>query len=122
MSNIVSKPFDTPDTTRTPDKAKVEVVNLGDVNAARMTLQPGWKWSECIRPIVGGDSCQVRHIGAVSAGRLRVSHDDGTEIEIGPGEAYLIEPGHDAEVVSDEAFVGYEFESNAAATYATTGD
>jgi len=122
VASIESKQFDNPDTTRTPDKTKVDVVTLGDVNAARMTMQPGWRWSECIKPLVGTDSCQIRHVGAAMSGRLKITHDDGTEVEVGPGTAYLIEPGHDAEVVGDEPFVGYEFESNAAAAYATTGD
>jgi hypothetical protein len=49
---------------------------------------------------------------------MHVAHDDGTELELGAGEAYLIEPGHDAWVVGDEGFVGLEFESRAAEEYA----
>ncbi len=45
-------------------------------------------------------------------------HEDGTEGEIGAGDAYVIEPGHDAWVVGDEAFVGFEFESPTAEVYA----
>jgi len=51
---------------------------------------------------------------------MRVAHDDGTEVEIGAGQAYVIEPGHDAWVVGDEPFIGYEFDSQAAHTYAQT--
>jgi hypothetical protein len=121
MTNLVSKPFDTPDETRAPNKTNVQVVDLGDVKAARVTLQPGWKWSECIKPVVGTDSCQARHIGTVASGQLHVRHDDGTEAEVGPGAAYRIEPGHDAWVVGSEPFIAYEFESTTAATYATPG-
>jgi hypothetical protein len=39
---------------------------------------------------------------------MRVIHDDGTELQLGPGDAYVIEPGHDAEVVGNEGFVGFE--------------
>ena len=119
MPNLVSKSFDSPDETRTPDKTTVEVVDLGSAKAARMTFQPGWRWSDCIKPVVGTDSCQARHIGTAVSGQLHVRHDDGTEADVTPGAAYLIEPGHDAWVVGDEPFVGYEFESTAAATYAT---
>jgi len=49
MAGIASKSFASPDETRAPDKTKVEVVDLGGVKAARMTLQPGWRWSECIK-------------------------------------------------------------------------
>ena len=118
MPSLNAKSFDTPDETRTPDKTKVEVVDLAGAKAARMTAQPGWKWSECIKPVVGGDSCQVHHLGVVVGGRLHVVHDDGSEAEVGAGEAYVIEPGHDAWVVGAEPFVAYEFDTSAAATYA----
>jgi hypothetical protein len=118
MAGVTVKNFDSPDETRAPDKTKLEVVDLGGVKAARMTAQPGWKWSECIKPVVGGDSCQAHHVGAVTSGRLHIVHDDGTEAEIGAGDAYVIEPGHDAWVVGDQAFMSYEFDSSSAATYA----
>ncbi len=120
MAGAVKKSFGSPDERRTPDKTEVEVVDLGSVKAARMTLQPGWRWSECIKPIVGTETCQVHHEGMVAAGQLHVRHDDGTEIEIGPGDAYVIEPGHDSWVVGSEVFVGYEFDSNAAETFASS--
>jgi hypothetical protein len=84
---------------------------MGGTTAARTTFEPGWKWSDCIKPVVGTERCQARHIGLVQSGRLHVEHDDGTELDLGPGDAYVIEPGHDAWVLGDEAFVGYEFES-----------
>jgi hypothetical protein len=115
---MIKKSFDAPDESRTPDKTQLNVVKLGDVQAARLTAQPGWRWSECIKPVAGTDSCQARHVGAVMAGRMHVVQDDGTESEIGPGDAYFIAPGHDAWVVGDEPFVGYEFESKTAQTYA----
>jgi hypothetical protein len=110
--------FESPDESRRPDKTQVDVVKMGANTAARLTLEPGWKWSECIKPIAGTDSCQVRHVGVVQSGRMHVIHDDGTEGDIGPGEAYVIEPGHDAWVVCDEAMVGFEFESPTAEVFA----
>jgi hypothetical protein len=118
MAKVTVKSFDSPDETRTPDKTKLEVVDLGGAKAGRMTLQPGWRWSECIKPVVGGERCQQRHLGTAVAGRLHLSHEDGTELEVGPGDAYVIEPGHDAWVEGDEPFVAYEFESTSAETYA----
>ena len=118
MAGAVKKSFGSPDERRTPDKTEVEVVDLGSVKAARMTLQPGWRWSECIKPIAGTDSCQNRHIGTVTAGRLHVVHDDGTEADVVAGGAYVIEPGHDAWVIGDEPFVAFEFEGTSAASYA----
>ena len=118
MAGIAKKNFESPDERRSPDKTEVEVVDLGSVKAARMTLQPGWRWSECIKPVAGTESCQTHHVGMVSAGTLRVRHEDGTELEVGPGDAYVIEPGHDAWVVSSEPFVCYEFDTKAAEAFA----
>jgi mannose-6-phosphate isomerase-like protein (cupin superfamily) len=120
MAGVVKKSFASPDERRTPDKTEVEVVDLGSVKAARLTLQPGWKWSDCIKPVAGTGSCQLHHEGTVVAGSMHVAHDDGSEMEIGPGDAYVIEPGHDAWVLGSEPFVGYEFDSKAAETFATS--
>ena len=118
MAGVVARDFDSPDETRTPDKTNVAVVRMGGSTAARLTLEPGWRWSECIKPVVGTDSCQVRHVGIAQSGRLGIRHDDGTDVEIGAGQVYVIEPGHDAWVVGDAPFVGFEFESRAAEEYA----
>lgn len=117
-TTMTKKSFTDPDETRTPPKTRVAVIDLGSVKAARFTMEPGWRWSECVKPIVGTPSCQVRHVGAVVTGHLRLVHDDGTEIELGPGDAYVIEPGHDAWVEGDEPFSCHEFESTTAATFA----
>ena len=118
MAGIESRDFESPDETRTPEKTQVNVVRMGDTTAARFTFEPGWKWSECVKPVAGTDSCQARHVGVVSSGSIHVVHEDGTELDLSAGDAYVIEPGHDAWVVGDEAFVGFEFESKAAEEYA----
>jgi hypothetical protein len=118
MTGVAKKSFESPDERRAPDKTEVDVVDLGPAKAARMTLQPGWRWSECIKPVVGTDSCQVHHVGTSVGGQLHVRHEDGTELDVGAGDAYVIEPGHDAWVVGTEPFVCYEFDSKAAETYA----
>src|SRR5215468_11162233 len=115
---MTKKQFDAPDESRTPAKAKIDVVDLGSTKAARLTAQPGWRWSECIKPVVGGDSCQIHHVGYLQSGRMHVTHDDGSESEVEPGKAYVIEPGHDAWVVGDQPVVAFEFESKAAEEYA----
>jgi hypothetical protein len=118
MAGATKKNFESPDERRAPDKTSIEVLDLGSVKAARVTLQPGWRWSECIKPVVGTESCQAHHVGTATTGQLHVRHDDGTEVDIGPGDAYVIEPGHDAWVTGSDAFVGFEFDSQAAETYA----
>jgi hypothetical protein len=118
MAGLQVGNFDTPDETRAPDKTKVDIVRLGGTSASRMSLQPGWRWSECIKPVVGGDRCQLHHVGVIQSGTMHIAHDDGSEQDIGPGQAYAIEPGHDAWVVGDEPVVGFEFDSRTAEEYA----
>lgn len=118
MAGVEKLDFDSPDETRTPEKTQVHVVRVGGTTVGRLTLEPGWEWSECIKPVAGTDSCQVRHVGIVQSGRMRVEHEDGTEVDLVAGDAYVIEPGHLASVVGDENFVALEFESRAAEEYA----
>jgi hypothetical protein len=71
-------------------------VNLAGGQIGRYTFAPGWRWSECIKPVVGTDSCQVEHIGYRVVGTLHVRHDDGTAAEVKPCDVYRVAPGHDA--------------------------
>jgi hypothetical protein len=119
MPVMMKKNFGAPDETRTPDKTRVEVVSLGEAKMARFVLQPGWRWSECIKPLTGTDSCQARHVGAVVSGGMHITHADGAELDLGPRDAYVIEPGHDAWVTGEEPFVAYEFDPETAGSYGT---
>lgn len=116
MAKLDSRSLDSPSETRTFDKGRFDVVKLEGATVGRATFEPGWKWSECVKPIAGTDSCQSHHVGYAASGRIKVVMDDGTETEVGPGTAYVIPPGHDAWVVGNEQFVGLEFQS--AETYA----
>jgi quercetin dioxygenase-like cupin family protein len=118
MAGVERLDFDSPDETRTPDKTRVDVVRVGNVTAGRFAFEPGWRWSECVKPVAGTESCQARHLGVVQSGTLRVSHEDGSEVDLRAGEAYAIEPGHDAWVIGDERFVAFEFEPRAVEEYA----
>ena len=118
MARLQSKVFDTEGDPHAFSNGLAQILKLGEATVGRFAFEPGWKWSECVKPVAGTDSCQARHVGVVHTGRLAVKHEDGTEVELGPGEAYIIEPGHDAWVVGDERFVGFEFESRSAEEYA----
>jgi hypothetical protein len=119
--SIQQKSLDSPDETRTFENGKTEVVTLGDFTASRLVLAPGWRWSENVKPIAGTDSCQVLHTGYQVSGRLYVRLDDGTEKEFGPGDAYVIPPGHDAWVVGDEPVVSVDMSSVTEQRYAKPG-
>jgi mannose-6-phosphate isomerase-like protein (cupin superfamily) len=114
MSNPVSvskfevKSHDKPDEVRTPNKTRVEVVRLDGFTLGRFIFQPGWRWSECIKPVVKTESCQNSHVGYAVSGRLSVVGKDGAKKQINPGESYTIPPGHDAWVEGNEPFVALE--------------
>ena len=105
MANLEAKSFDAPEETRTFDRGRMKLVTVGGTTVGRAVFEPGWRWSESVKPIVGTDSCQVAHTGYVISGRMHVVMDDGTEGEAGPGDAFMIAPGHDAWIVGDEACV-----------------
>lgn len=113
MSPIVKKNFDLPDETRPVPMGSVEVVNVGELQPMRTTFQPGWRWSESVKPIVQTESCQVHHLTYFLSGRLGVRMDDGTEVEFGLGDIGEIPEGHDAWVIGDEPVVGIDFRGGA---------
>ena len=103
MTALEKKSFETPDEVRTPyEKGRVDVVNTTEWPVKRVNLEPGWRWTEHTRPVVGTDLCEVMHVKFFLRGRFGVRMKDGMEIEFGPGEIAVIDPGHDAWVVGDE--------------------
>ena len=97
------------DEVSTPNNARVETVNVLGQRVMKLTVWPGWKWSSDIKPVVGTDSCQAKHVGVIVEGTITCRHNDGSEITYSAGDAYAIEPGHDAWVVGDSKAVAYEF-------------
>jgi hypothetical protein len=108
VKEFEAKSHETPDEVRTPAKTRVEIVRLPGFTIGRLSAEPGWRWSECIKPVVGTDSCQVAHVGYAMAGRITVRMNDGSQKTIGAGESYTIPPGHDAWVDGNERFVCIE--------------
>ena len=105
MSTMQKKKLTQPDEKRTFDKGLVEIISIGGVTFGRATLQPGWKWSTCVKPIAKTPSCAAPHLQYHISGRLHVVMDDGSKDEFGPGDLSLIPPGHDAWVVGNEPVV-----------------
>ena len=118
VTHLEAKSHTTPDELRTPDKSRVEIVRLAGFTLGRLNFEPGWRWSECIKPVVKTDACQLSHVGYAVSGRLTVRLKDGTQKTIAPGDSYTIPPGHDAWVEGNERFVGIEVMS--AEQYAKT--
>lgn len=109
MAKAEKKSLDSPDETRKFEKGKVEIVNLSDGAFGRFLFEPGWKWSEHVKPIAGTELCQAPHHSYQITGRLHVVMADGSEFEVGPGEVGIIPPGHDAWVVGAEAVTGVDW-------------
>jgi class 3 adenylate cyclase/quercetin dioxygenase-like cupin family protein len=103
------KRFDRPDEVRSVDKARIELVELGELAVGRTVFEPGWRWSEHVKPIVGGESCQEHHIGYAVSGHLYVEMTDGASLEVIGGDAFEIPPGHDSWVVGDEPWVSIDW-------------
>jgi len=101
MKSIEKRSLEMPEEVRTFPLGKVELVTIGNVTFGKGTFQPGWKWSESVKPIVHTDSCLAPHTQYHISGRLHVVMDDGTEVEYGPGDVGVIQPGHDAWVVGN---------------------
>jgi quercetin dioxygenase-like cupin family protein len=111
MAGLDIKSLGSPDEVRpfADDKGAAHIVNLPSGPVGRGVFEPGWRWSEHIKPIAGTDTCQTAHLGYVVSGRMHVVMDDGSEGECGPGDAVYIAPGHDAWIVGDEACVFIDF-------------
>ena len=106
MSPSDTHNIDTPHETRPfKNHGHVDVVTLDNFTLGRGVFEPGWRWSNDVKPIAGTDSCQTRHTGLCLSGQMKVQLDDGRELTIAPGDVVVIEPGHDAWTVGDESCV-----------------
>jgi len=108
MASTEKKSLNSPDETRTFPKGKVEMVSVGGVTFGRATFDPGWKWSEHVKPIAKTKSCEAPHTLYQISGHMRIRMDDGKEIDLGPGDVATIAPGHDGWVVGNEPVVAID--------------
>ena len=112
MPQLQRKSLNQPETVRKFPHGHIDSVALGESEVGRWEFEPGWRWSNDIKPIVGTDLCLNRHLGVVVQGTLHVELADGTTMEFVEGDAYEIPPGHDGWVVGDKPFVTYEWTSS----------
>ncbi len=109
MARLQRKPLANPDEVRTFNNGRIELYSLDDLDVGRTVFQPGWRWSNDVKPIAGTEFCQYHHVGIVLSGTLHVEMEDGLSLEIGPDSAYEIPPGHDAWVVGDDPWITIDF-------------
>ena len=110
------KSFSSPDELREFPNGRAEIVNLGGSPVGRLVFEPGWRWSNDLKPIAKTDSCEAPHFQYHVSGRLGIRMDDGTEMVAGPGDLTSLPSGHDAWVIGDEPVVTVDFYG--ASTYA----
>lgn len=99
------KHFANPDEVRTFPHGKAEIVRIGGGEVGRLVFEPGWRWSNDVKPIAGTKSCEAPHFQYHVSGQLGIRMDDGTEMVAGPGDITSLPKGHDAWVVGDEPVV-----------------
>ena len=105
MQTVEHESFGSPSEVREFPHGHAEILNVGDSTIGRLVLEPGWRWSNDLKPIAGTDSCMAPHFQYHVQGRLRIRMDDGTEFEDGPGDITSLPEGHDAWVIGDENVV-----------------
>jgi len=104
------KKFGAPDELRKFENGKLQLVSFEGAAVGRAVLEPGWKWSKHVKPIAKTTSCEAPHFQYHETGVLHVKMDDGTEMDIGPGEISRIPAGHDAWVVGVEPVTVIDFQ------------
>jgi hypothetical protein len=109
VTALAVKSFDAPDKKRCPDKAEFDLVSVNDYSVARLILDPGWRWSECLKAFEETVLCQHHHLGFCVSGMMEVESSDGLRSTIRANDTYAIPPGHDEWVVGPESFVAVEF-------------
>jgi mannose-6-phosphate isomerase-like protein (cupin superfamily) len=106
---LQAKNIDHPDEQRSFEHGEIRLVRLPGAMIGIAEFRPGWRWSTAVKPHVDTESCMVHHISYVVSGRFHVRMDDGRELDLGPGDAHVVSPGHDAWVVGDEPCVTIDF-------------
>jgi class 3 adenylate cyclase len=114
MVKLQRRLFGEPDYVHDVPLARLEIYDMGDFRLGRSILQPGWRWSESIKPIARIELCEDHHIGFSVSGSSRVRMRDGAELLIEAGQAYEIPPGHDSWVVGDEPWVSLTWQPSTA--------
>lgn len=109
MTTMELRNFNNADELRELPKTKIEVVNFKNQTLMRATFQPGWKWSECVKPTAKTNSCQAPHINYIVSGSMMIAMDDGTTKQMKTGDVAIIPPGHDAWVVGNEPCIAIDF-------------
>jgi hypothetical protein len=97
--------FANPDESRPFANGRLELLRVGGSDIGRLVLEPGWRWSNDVKPVAGTALCEAPHFQYHVAGVLRVAMADGTTFDAHPGDVTSLPAGHDAWVIGDEAVI-----------------
>jgi class 3 adenylate cyclase len=122
MVKLQRRPFGEPDNVREVPFGRLETYELGEIRLGRSVLQPGWRWSESIKPIARTELCEDHHIGLTVSGACRVRMREGAELLVEAGQFYEIPPGHDSWVEGDEPWVTVTWQPSTALAQSEGGD
>jgi quercetin dioxygenase-like cupin family protein len=110
MLDVILRRFEESDEVREFEKGRLEIIHIGGLTVGRATYEPGWKWSEHVRPLAGTEFCEVEHVGLVLSGRATAAMVGGEVVELTPGTVFHIPPSaHDSWVIGDERYVSLHF-------------
>jgi class 3 adenylate cyclase len=114
VAKLQRRIFGEPDGVHEVPLGRLEIYDLGELRVGRSILEPGWRWSESIKPIAGTELCESHHIGQCVSGACRIRMRGGAELVIEGGQFYEVPPGHDAWVIGDEPWVTIDWSPSAA--------
>lgn len=102
---IEQKSFEAAEETRSFERGKAELITIGGSEIGRLTLEPGWKWSDHVKPLAGTELCEAPHFQYHVQGVMHIVTADGREFDAHPGDVTSLPEGHDAWVVGDDPVV-----------------
>ena len=111
-ASVVRKTLRQPDDVRHFQHGEGALVRVGAFDVGKAVLEPGWRWSVDVKPMVGTASCEAHHLHVVLAGRFAARMDSGELYEFGPDDVVDLPPGHDTWVVGDEPVVLLDISGN----------
>ena len=92
MGRIQRKNLAHPDEVRPYDHGVGSLTRVGTLTLGRAELEPGWRWSTHMGPVMGTPSCPVHHVQLLVSGRFGVRMDDGEELVLEPNDVADIRP------------------------------
>lgn len=115
MAGILRKSFEDAKDIRpfADGKGELAVLDVDGAAIGRARFEPGWRWSDHVKPIAGTDSCEAPHAGYMLSGHMTIRMNDGTEENFGPGDVMVVQPGHDAWVVGTEPCIVLDWQGYA---------